>query len=78
MERERELRAQLADSVSEVSNFISKLREENDGLRADNDYLREQVRRALLETIFHNGSAVALGEVISDHGASYEYRSKGT
>ena len=78
MERERELRAQLADSVSEVSNFISKLREENDGLRADNDYLREQVRRALLETIFHNGSAVALGEVLSDHGASYEYRSKGT
>ena len=41
MERERELRAQLADS--EVSNIISKLREENDGLRADNDYLREQV-----------------------------------
>ena len=70
MERERELRAQLADS--EVSNIISKLREENDGLRADNDYLREQVRRALLETIFHNGSAVALGEVLSDHGASYE------
>ena len=41
MVRERELRAQLADS--DVSSIISNLREENDELRGDNDYLREQV-----------------------------------
>jgi chromosome segregation ATPase len=41
MERERELRAQLANN--NVSSVIGDLRAENDGLRADNDYLREQV-----------------------------------
>ena len=41
LERERELRVQLADN--DVSAIIGNLREDNDGLRADNDYLREQV-----------------------------------
>ena len=41
LERERELRAQLADH--DVSTVIGNLRAESDELRADNDFLREQV-----------------------------------
>ena len=41
LERENELRTQLADN--DLNSIIGRLREESDGLRADNEYLREQV-----------------------------------
>jgi len=51
LERERELRVQLADN--DVSAIIGNLREENDALRVDNDYLREQVAILMQDVQMH-------------------------
>jgi len=51
LERERELRVQLADN--DVSAIIGNLREENHALRVDNDYLREQVAILMQDVQMH-------------------------